>query len=116
MGRAVRTRAGIGHPTYDRTDHGHDSDGDPTCTEVYVFTDRGGRRREYRGEGRRIAEDPKRIQVAYDPENEERVGGRYGPVARVLMLLVHVLVGLPVALLTAAYPAAALAVLLSAAF
>src|SRR4051812_41895659 len=28
--------------TYDRTDHGYDSDGDPTYTKVYVFTDDSG--------------------------------------------------------------------------
>ncbi|WP_018529266.1 hypothetical protein [Streptomyces sp. SID8379] len=100
--------------TYERTDYGRDSDGDSTYTKVYVFEDGGGARREHRGGGRRVGTDPERIEVTYDPVAEDRVSARYGLVARALMCLAYVVLGLPVCLLTAAYPVVLLSATIAA--
>ncbi|RVU27445.1 hypothetical protein EOT10_09790 [Streptomyces antnestii] len=90
--------------TYERTDYGTGSDGETTSTKVYTFTDIAGVEREYLGGGKLVATDPERIEVTYDPGAPERMSSRSGPVVRLLLFLAYVLLGLPISLLTAAYP------------
>lgn len=61
-----------------------------------------------------MATDQDRIEVTYDPHTPERMTARNGPVVRTLSVLACVLLGLPVAAVTAAYPPVSLIVLLSA--
>ncbi|MEB8344071.1 hypothetical protein [Streptomyces endophyticus] len=101
----VLRRSGITvEATYDRTAESRDSSGDLTSTKVYVFRDVGGSKHEYRGGGRIVARDPDRIEVTYDPLDEDRVNARRGLVARALLFLVFLLLGLPVCVLTVLYP------------
>jgi hypothetical protein len=90
--------------TYERTDYGTGSDGETTSTKVYTFTDTTGVQHEYLGGGKLVATDPERIEVTYDPCAPKRTSARSGLVVRVLLFLAYVLLGLPVSLVTAAYP------------
>ena len=100
--------------TYEQTSYGTGSDGETTATKVYAFTDTAGARHEYRGGGKLVATDPERIEVTYDPCDPERTSARYGLVVRVLQFLAYVLLGLPICLLTAAYPVVYLAIAVAA--
>ncbi|MET7514206.1 hypothetical protein ABZS88_12125 [Streptomyces sp. NPDC005480] len=100
----LRRRGITVEATYDRTDFDRDSDGVLSSTKVYAFEEVGGTRHEYRGGGRIVARDPDRIEVTYDPLDKDRVNARRGLIAKSLLFLVYVLIGLPVSLLTALYP------------
>ncbi|MER5529737.1 hypothetical protein ABT075_35000 [Streptomyces sp. NPDC002677] len=89
------------------------TDGETTVTKVYTFTDASGTKRTYRGGGGRlIATEPDRIEVTYDPYDQDRIAARNGPAVRALLFLAYALLGLPASALTVAYPIVFFAVIL----
>ncbi|SHK78918.1 DUF3592 domain-containing protein [Actinacidiphila paucisporea] len=90
--------------TFMEKSYGTTSDGETTVSKVYAYTDASGGVRTFHGDGRLIATDPARIEVTYDPRDPDRAATRHGPAVRAFQLLAFLLIGLPIVVLTAAYP------------
>ncbi|MFF7986742.1 hypothetical protein ACFZDK_48010 [Streptomyces sp. NPDC007901] len=91
--------------TFEENVYGTGTDGETTVTKVYAFTDASGTKRTYSGGGGRlVATDPARIEVTYDPYDQDRIAARNGPAVRAFLFLAYALLGLPASVLTVAYP------------
>ncbi|MEW2488200.1 hypothetical protein [Streptomyces sp. NPDC048411] len=91
--------------TFKENCYGTGTDGETTVTKVYTFTDASGTMRTYSGGGGRlVATDPARIEVTYDPYDQDRIAARKGPAIRAFLFLAYVFLGLPITALTVAYP------------
>ncbi|MFG2968956.1 hypothetical protein ACGFZS_37375 [Streptomyces sp. NPDC048288] len=91
--------------TFKENVHGTGPDGETTVTKVYTFTDASGTRRTYSGGGGKlVATDPARVEVTYDPYDQDRIAARKGPVVRTFSFLAYALLGPPASALTVAYP------------
>ncbi|WP_217554991.1 hypothetical protein [Streptomyces sp. GbtcB6] len=99
--------------TFKEKVYGTGTDGETTVTKVYTFTDASGTERTYRGgRGRLVATDPARIEVTYDPYDQDRIAARNGPAVRAFSFLAYALLGLPASALAVAYPLVFFAVML----